>query len=129
MNEIIKAVGSETLVALTTVVINVIIAAFGIYVYPVVKKILVEKSKEIEIRIGKENFDKLQMMAHQAVTFVEAEFKKRGIAEAGEAKKRQVIKYLNEQGFTDIDDNTVDMIIENAVSQMNTYKDKESFFK
>lgn len=122
MKEIITTIGSETLVSLTTVLINVVIAAFGIYVYPVVKKMIKDKATELEERVGTETMMKLQVLAEQAIVFVENEFKKKGIVQAGEEKKRQVIDYLNKKGFKDIDDETINMIIENAVNEMNKYK-------
>lgn len=116
MEEALTTLGVEFVNAF----VQLVIAVLSIYVVPKLIKLVVSKLEEIELSIGKKNYELVSMFVAEAIRFAQREFKD-DVQKMGEKKKAFVVDYIKNKGAKGFDDETLNMMIENAVSAMKQY--------
>lgn len=118
MNEMFN----EVIVDLVNVLTKIIVTVIAIYVLPKLNEILEDKKKEIKASLSEKDLAVLQMITREAVEYFEEKYTKADFKKLGDKKKEAVIQFLRGRGLDKFDEEMLDMILENAVKQMNEAK-------
>lgn len=118
MQEILTEAGLQVADAL----IKVAITAFTVIVLPKLSKLIDAKKKEVEAKVGTENFTLAQVLINEMIKVVERKFENE-IGQFGEVKKAEVVAYLRRKGIEGVDEEDISMLIDNAVDAMNAARD------
>lgn len=109
---------SETVDIIVTIFVKLVIPLVAIYLVPMAAKLFAKWNREIEGKIGKNNYTMAMMFAHNAVEAAEQAL---GIQTG--AQKKALAKYLIEQFCREanipITEDQIETLIESAVGQLN----------
>ena len=115
---ILGFIQDEMVVTIVSVLFDLIVGFIMVSLYPRLKAIAKKKEEAIEAALGKERYATLKLFVTEAIEYVEDKYKD-SFEKMGEQKKAEVVEYLNKNGFSGVSMETIDMIIDNAVKQMN----------